>query len=136
MNSQLKLSIFGPERALIKDHAVEAVFLTTSEGEIEILPEHVNMIGTLETGTMKYKDSQGVDHLGVISTGFFEVQKDHVTVTAETLELSSEIDFDRAQKAQEKAEKMITTAEQSSDFKKAQLKLQRSLIRQQAAKTK
>ncbi|HAR44141.1 MAG TPA: F0F1 ATP synthase subunit epsilon, partial [Bdellovibrionales bacterium] len=52
-------------------------------------------------------------------------------VTAETLELKAEIDVNRAKKAQKLAEDALKAADlDEKKFKKYQLKLQRSLIRQ------
>jgi len=130
----LQLSVFAPERMLIREHAVEWVVLTGAEGEIQLLPGHANMIGTLETGSFRYKDLQGPEVTGFISTGYFEVSQDRVKVMAETLELSREIGIDRAKAAQRKAEEALQRGDLDEDgFRKYQLKLQRSLIRQQVA---
>ncbi|MGE0614683.1 MAG: ATP synthase F1 subunit epsilon [Bacteriovoracia bacterium] len=132
----LKLSILSPERKLLTEVPVKEVTLTGSEGQIEILPGHAPMVGTFETGLFKSTgaDGTGKEELGFISTGFFEVQDDKVTVLAEVLERSQEIDVERAKRAQKKAEdKLRDTSLEMQEFKKYQLKLQRSLIRQQVA---
>lgn len=134
MADTLKLSILSPERRLVQSFAVESVTLTTSEGQIQILPGHAAMIGALETGTFHYEAPGKGQTLGVISTGFFEVRNDEVTVMAETLELQTEIDMTRARSAQSKAESALQSPElDEHQFRKYQLKLQRSLIRQQVA---
>lgn len=130
----LKLTILSPERRLLDQQPVESVTLTGSEGEIQILPGHAAMIGTLETGVFNYGASGGGSGTGVISSGFFEVKGDHVVVMAETLELKGEISLARAQAAQKKAESVLNDADlDEHKFMKYQLKLQRSLIRQQIA---
>jgi len=108
--------------------------LTGSEGQIQILPGHAPMIGTLRTGVFRYR-SKGQDPvLGVISTGFFRVSGAEVQVMAETVELKSEIDVNRAKRAQKLAEETLQAADLDGHrFNKYQLKLQRSLIRQQVA---
>lgn len=134
MSNELKLSILSPERRLLEAETVQEITLPTSEGQIEILPGHAAMIGTLQTGVFSYVSSDGSKHTGLITTGFFEVADDQVTVMAETLELSGEIDVERAKKAQKVAEDVLREAElDEHKFKKYELKLQRALIRQQIA---
>jgi F-type H+-transporting ATPase subunit epsilon len=134
MSGELKLSILSPERRLVQDISVDEITLPTSEGEIEILPTHAAMIGTLETGIFHYRTVGNEVASGVISSGFFEVKDDVIVVTAETIELKSEINVDRAKKAQQVAEDSLRSADlDEHSFRKYQLKLQRALIRQQLA---
>ncbi len=132
MSGSLTLSILSPERKLVQQVAVKQVVLPGSEGQIEILPGHAAMIGTLETGLFRFELDTGGSTLGVISSGFFEVQEGGgVQVLAETLELDREIDVARARKAQQLAEETLREAELDPHrFNKYQLKLQRALIRQ------
>lgn len=124
------LSILAPERILLQDEAVESLIITTAEGEIEVLPGHADMVSTLETGRFVYRSSKG-NVIGVISSGFLNVENGFVKVIAETIELAGEIDVNRAKQAQSKAQKMLTEASLDEHaFKKYQLKLQRSIIRQ------
>lgn len=132
MSDTLKLSILSPERRLVKAIPVREVTLPGSEGQIQILPGHAALIGTLETGKFEFKAASAGGDEGVVTTGFFEVVGEHVTVLAETIELKGEIDVSRAQAAQKKAEDTLQGANlDESSFRKYQLKLQRALIRQQ-----
>ena len=127
----MKLSILSPERRLLEGLAVSEVTLTGSEGMIQVLPGHAAMIGTLGTGAFRYMAPGKGEATGVISTGFFQVRDDHVTVMAETLELSNEIDVGRAKRAQQKAEEALKAADLDEQaFRKYQLKLERSIVRQ------
>jgi F-type H+-transporting ATPase subunit epsilon len=130
----LKLTILSPERRLLEKAPVEEVTLPGSEGQIQVLPGHAAMIGTLLTGAFRYINEGGQVSSGVITTGFFEVKNDEVKVMAENLELQGEIDLERAKKAQKAAEDVLREAElDEHKFRKYELKLQRSLIRQQVA---
>jgi F-type H+-transporting ATPase subunit epsilon len=137
VSARFKLSILSPERRLVQGEEVDEVTLPGSEGQIQLLPGHAAMIGALETGPFNYQVAGKEIVFGVISTGFFEVKNDEIFVTAETLELKNEIDVDRAKKAQQEAEDCLKDADlDEHKFKKYQLKLQRSLIRQQVAATR
>ncbi len=125
------LSILAPERKLLQNEAVESLIITTVEGEIEVLPGHADMISALDTGRFLYRTPKGEKTVGVISTGFLNVENGSVKVIAETIELAGEIDKNRAKQAQAKAEQMLKEAGLDEHaFKKYQLKLQRSIIRQ------
>ena len=133
MSKTFFVTVLSPERRLLENAAITKAHFTTSEGEIEILPEHISMIGTLETGafTFTYAGEQA-PLMGVFSSGFFRLSGGLLTVTAETIELKGEISVDRARVAQQKATKMLTEASLTeADFRKYELKLQRALIRQQ-----
>ncbi len=125
------LSILAPERKLLQDEAVESLIITTVEGEVEVLPGHADMISTLDTGRFVYRTAKGQKIVGVISTGFLNIEAGSVKVIAETIELAGEIDKNRAKQAQANAEKRLNEAGlDEHSFKKYQLKLQRSIIRQ------
>lgn len=125
------LSILAPERRLIEGQRVVSTVLTTTEGEIEILPGHANMVAQLEPGRFTYTPRGEKPVTGVISSGFVNVESGSVKVVAETIELSSEINLDRAKVAQTKAEeKLASSALDAASFKKYQLKLKRATIRQ------
>ena len=132
----MKLNLLSPEKKLVSSLEVEWVTIPTSEGEVQILPGHAPILGLLETGPFAYAAAGTQAPVrGVISSGFFEVLSDTVSVMAETVELADAIDRERAAKAQKKAEAMLGGAAELDEhaFKKYQLKVQRALVRQQAA---
>jgi F-type H+-transporting ATPase subunit epsilon len=125
------LSVYAPERRLTQDEKVHSFVVTTSKGEIQILPGHADMISALDTGHFIYTPVGKSPVRGVISSGFVNVEDGAVKVIAETLELEHEIDISRAKAAQVKAQQMLTDASlDPSAFRKYQLKLQRAVIRQ------
>ena len=88
----------------------------------------------MTTGILNYKTGDGRQHYGVVSTGFFEVKKNSVILMCETVEMKGDIDLERAKRAQAKAEQGLRAADlDEHQFKKYELKLMRSLIRQQLA---
>ena len=126
------LSILAPERRLIEGERVVSVVLTTVEGEIEILPGHANLVAQLGPGKFSYTPRGAKPVTGVISSGFVNVEDGDVKVVAETIELSAEIDVNRARIAQTKAEAELGSASlDEQSFRKFQFKLQRALIRQE-----
>ena len=130
----LTLNIFSPEKKLLEGRRVSEITLPGSEGQIQILSGHAAMVGALETGVLQYQTETEGTARAAISTGFFEVNQDTVTVTVETIEMSGDVDLERAKKAQLTAERMLQEADlDEHHFKKYQLKLQRAVVRQQIA---
>jgi len=130
----MQLSILSPEKRIATAVEVTSVTLPGSEGQIQVLPEHADMIGTIETGTFAFTPVSGAAVFGVMSSGFFEVRAGAITVAAETCELSTEIDTARAKTAQNKAEGALKDPELDPKlFRKYELKLQRAIVRQQVA---
>lgn len=130
----MKLSVYSPERRVFTGADCVEATLPTSEGEVQVLPGHASFMGTLETGRFLFRLQDGNMVSGVVSSGFYDVSGDKLTVIAETLEFPNEIDVARAKRAQIEAEKQLSSAMlEPQQFRKYQLKLQRSLIRQQMA---
>lgn len=134
MSETLKLSILSPERRLVESILVEEVTLPGSEGQIQILPGHAPMIGTLQIGLFHYRSPGKEVAQGIISHGFFEVKDGEIHVMADSFELRSEIDIDHARQAQKEAEETLQSATlDEHHFKEYQLKLQKAIVRQQVA---
>ena len=102
---------------------------------MEILVNHVPLVGLLDTGIFSYQVFSKELEYGFISTGIFEISNNHVKILAKTLELAEEINLQRAILAQKKAlEALEKTSLSTATLKKYELKLKRALLRQQLVK--
>ena len=138
----LSLEIVTPQRKVLEAQT-EWVTLPGSEGEMGILPEHIPLMTTLETGIVTYAWEQGNQSLAV-HWGYAQVEKNRVTVLAELAESAEDIDVERARDAETRAKEELSQINLSADdwesekrrLDKYELKLKRSLVRQQAASLK
>ena len=138
----LSLEIVTPQRKVLEAQT-EWVTLPGSEGEMGILPEHIPLMTTLETGIVTYAWKQGNQSLAV-HWGYAQVEKNRVTVLAELAESVEDIDVERARDAETRAKEELSQINLSADdwesekrrLDKYELKLKRSLVRQQAASLK
>jgi len=129
----LTLSLVTPAKKILTDVEISEVFVPTANGELNILEGHAPLMALLDVGVLRYK-LQGQSNLeqAVISWGYLEVSKDHITVLAETAETVDMIDVARAEEALKRAEKTLLGADlEQEQFKKYQLKLERAMIRVQ-----
>jgi F-type H+-transporting ATPase subunit epsilon len=123
----LHLEIVTPEkRAFAGD--VDEVIVPGSEGELGILPHHAPLIATLGAGVLRLKRG-GQEEEFAIFGGFLQVRPDRVVVLAETADMASDIDLERAQRARQEAERALEGAIEPADLAGARAALQRALIR-------
>lgn len=106
MRNIIKFEIVTPEHMVLKDEVVQ-VTLPTSEGEISILPNHIPLVATLETGVLEIVKEGGLRDIISVSGGFVQVVKDKVVVLVDTAERAEELDVDRLNASRKKAEESV-----------------------------
>jgi F-type H+-transporting ATPase subunit epsilon len=130
----IQLIVVTPERQLLRESVVE-VTLPGLDGQLGVLPGHAPLMTELGIGELAYRTSTSSQPivLAVIS-GFAEVLADRVTILAETAERAEEIDLARAEEAKARAEKRLAAGDTNIDWDRANIALQRSIIRIQIAR--
>jgi F-type H+-transporting ATPase subunit epsilon len=124
----LQLEIVTPEK-LAYEGEVDSVQLPGSEGELGVLPHHAPLISTLGAGELRLRKG-GEDEFFAIVGGFLQVLPDKVVVMAETADMASEIDLERAQEARRKAEQALESGfVEGADLAAARAALQTALLR-------
>ena len=93
----LLLEIVTPERLAYSD-TVDTVQLPGSEGELGVLPHHAPLISMLGIGELRIRKGGQEESFAIVG-GFLQVRPDKVVVMAETADLASEIDLERAREA-------------------------------------
>ena len=125
----LLLEIVTPERLAYSD-TVDSVQLPGSEGELGVLPHHAPLVSMLGVGELRIRKG-GQEESFAIAGGFLQVRPDRVVVMAETADMASEIDLERAQEARREAERALECAAQADavDLSAARAALQTALLR-------
>ena len=124
----LLLEIVTPER-LAYSETVDSVVLPGSEGELGVLPHHAPLVSILGVGELRIRRG-GVEELFAIAGGFLQVRPDKVVVMAETADMASEIDLEKAQEARKEAERALEeTSGEPADLARARAQLQTALLR-------
>ena len=122
------LEIVTPERLAYSD-TVDAVVLPGSEGELGVLPHHAPLVSMLGVGELRIRKG-GTEESFAIAGGFLQVRPDKVVVMAETADLASEIDLEKAQEARREAERAIESGyQEGADLAAARAQLQQALLR-------
>ena len=124
----LHLEIVTPERLAYEDD-VDMVLVPGIDGEMGILPHHTPLVSLLGVGELKIRKG-GSEESFAIAGGFLQVRPDKVVVMAETADLASEIDLEKAQQARAEAEQALEAGYvEGADLSAARAELQRALIR-------
>jgi F-type H+-transporting ATPase subunit epsilon len=126
------LELATPSRQLVSEE-VDEVVAPGTEGYFGVLPGHAAFLATLGSGEVVYRKGREEVHLAVHG-GFAEVTPERVIILAELAERPQEIDRERAERARQRAEQMMTGRhpdghEHEIDYHEALAAYQRALTR-------
>jgi F-type H+-transporting ATPase subunit epsilon len=125
----LLLEIVTPERLAYSD-TVDSVQLPGIEGELGVLPHHAPLVSMLGVGELRIRKG-GAEESFAIAGGFLQVRPDRVVVMAETADMASEIDLEKALEARREAEHALEGAAPTDEanLAAARAALQQALLR-------
>ena len=124
----IQLEIVTPDRQVFSDN-VDSVQVPGSEGELGVLPHHAPLVSTLGVGELRFR-KDGAEESFAIVGGFLQVRPDKVVVLAETADMASEIDLEKAQEARREAERALESGyREGVDLATARAALQQALLR-------
>jgi F-type H+-transporting ATPase subunit epsilon len=126
---KLRCDIITPEK-IVYSGEVDMVIAPGIEGELGILPLHIPLISVLKVGELRLKIGKKQEHMA-LAGGYLEVREDKVIVLADSAESAEHIDVERARRAKERAESLLTQSskEKQLEFTRAQGDLERALNR-------
>ena len=139
--AQMTVQVVTPD-GLKYDHHASFIHAVTKDGQIGILPGHINLIAPLEVDELKVRrvdDESHVDWIAV-NGGIIEVKDDFITIIANSAERDRDIDVSRAERAKQRAERDLeeetkrvleeaTKSDRNDDVQRAQVALRRALNR-------
>ena len=139
--AQMTVQVVTPD-GLKYDHHASFIHAVTKDGQIGILPGHINLIAPLEVDELKVRrvdDESHVDRIAV-NGGIIEVKDDFITIVADSAERDRDIDVSRAERAKQRAERVLeeetkrvleeaTKSDRIDEVQRAQVALRRALNR-------
>ena len=136
----MQLQIITPEK-IIYDGAIDKIVVNTADGEIGILPNHVNLFTKVLPGEVTLK-SGSKNQFMAITGGFLQVARDEknqetVTILADYAVRAEEIEINKALAAQKRAEDILKKKESgiaAQDLAAAQGDLRRAILELKVAK--
>lgn len=132
----MDLEIVTPEKTIFKD-TIDEIALNTADGEIAVLPNHVNLFTKVMPGEVTIKYDKGKVIFMAITGGFLEVSQNKLTLLADYAVRAEEIEVEKAVEAQKRAENILKKAKEEGDdrtFADAQGELRRAILELHVAK--
>ncbi|MBD2868346.1 F0F1 ATP synthase subunit epsilon [Paenibacillus arenilitoris] len=126
--STFLVEIVTPERKVYEETA-NMVSVTGVEGELGILPNHIPLVTPLRIAPVTIKRAGNKVDVVAVNGGFIEVRKDKVVILAESAELATDINVERAEAAKQRAQQRLAAKRDEIDFRRAELALQRAMNR-------
>lgn len=120
------LEIITPDRIFFKGQATMVEFNTT-EGEIGVYKNHIPTTVIIKPGVLTITSED--KKIAALHSGFATILQDKVTILAEIIEWSNEIDEDRAIASRERAENRIREGHEETDLARAETSLLRAMAR-------
>lgn len=132
MAERFNLTIVTPEREFFNEDA-DMVEFNTTEGEIGIYQGHAPLTVIVKPGVLKITQGDTVKY-AALHSGFVQILADKITILAEIIEWSEEIDRKRAEAARDRAEGRLKSGDANIDVVRAEAALMRSIARINALK--
>ncbi len=134
MSSRIKFKIVTPETTLFEKE-IDQVTLPVSDGQVTILPGHRSYIASLKPGEIMFK-ADDKEIAMATSGGFIEFNNNELVVLADTAEVASEIDLQRAEEAVKRAQDLknekVSLSEQ--EYARVAAAIEREAVRIRVAK--
>jgi F-type H+-transporting ATPase subunit epsilon len=131
----MQLEIVTPEK-IIYTGDVDEIVINTADGEIAVLPHHVNLMTKVLPGEMTLKTGNKTQHMA-ITGGFLEISNNKITLLADYAVEAEEIQVNKALEAQKRAEEVLKRKESglnAQDLANAQAELTKAILELKVAK--
>jgi F-type H+-transporting ATPase subunit epsilon len=134
MPKNFNVTILTPEKVFFKDE-VTHIIVTTPEGDMGILAEHMPIIGIVFEGILKVEQN-GVWRGAAVGQGFFDVSEAGVEFFVDSAEWAEDIDVSRSKMALERAEKRIHSNLSHTEYLRTHAAITRARVRLKVARSK
>ena len=128
MDSIFSLLIITPTKR-IKYDDVSSITLSTTEGEVTILKNHLPMIANIDITPLKIV-REDKEEIYALAIGVLKIDKDfQVTIIVDSFERREDIDISRAEQKKIEAEEILAKKPERREYKEAERTLKKSLLR-------
>ena len=128
---KLALDIITPVKVVLSEE-VDELTISTINGEISILPNHINLLTKITPGEMVIRKGSHTD-LFAITGGFLEIVNNHINVLADYAIHVDDIEIAKVEAAKERAQKAMKEKTTEEDFRVANAELAKSLLQLKVA---
>lgn len=123
--SDLTLKIVTPEEEVLNEE-VDQVNVSTTQGELGILPHHASLMAKLTPGELKIKKNGKISYFA-IGEGFLQVENNSLTIMTDLAENSEDIDEKAVEAAKKRAEEALEQKLGDEEYAQTMAALEKSL---------
>lgn len=123
---KLRLQIITPQKPVL-DKLVDFVALPAYNGELGVLPGHIQYVAKLNYGVLRYVEN-GVEEDFAVLGGFAEIAKDTVSVFAEDATLAQEVDEEAERQKIAQAKASLSSQDPDINMELAEMEIKKSLL--------
>ncbi|HVE44225.1 MAG TPA: F0F1 ATP synthase subunit epsilon [Gammaproteobacteria bacterium] len=128
-----RLDIVSAEKKIFSGE-IAMVFVTGEEGELGIAPGHSQLLTRLKPGYVRLVSTNQEENVFYISGGLLEVQPYIVSVLADSAMRADDLDEEKALRAQEEAQKILSGKATRIDVARAMAELAEAAAQIQVAR--
>nr|QYB22542.1 ATP synthase CF1 epsilon subunit [Sequoiadendron giganteum]BBN66950.1 ATP synthase CF1 epsilon chain [Sequoiadendron giganteum] len=126
----LNLRVLTPNR-VAWDSEVQEIILTTNNGQMGVLPNHIAIVTALDIGVMKIRLNAQWSTMALMG-GFAKIDNNEITLLVNNAERGIDIDFQEAQESFRLAKADLARAEGKRQAIEADVALKRARTRLEA----
>nr|QYB22787.1 ATP synthase CF1 epsilon subunit [Tetraclinis articulata]BBN67032.1 ATP synthase CF1 epsilon chain [Tetraclinis articulata] len=127
----LNLRVLTPNR-VVWDSEVQEIIITTNNGQMGVLPNHIAIVTALDIGVMKIRLNAQWSTMALMG-GFAKINKNEITLLVNNAERGIDIDLQEAQESFRLARADRARAEGKRQAIEADVALKRARTRLEAA---
>ena len=134
MDNHFVVDILTPDKAIGKKIPAASLLIPTTEGQINVLPNHTHIIVQLATGQLSiFGGPEDGDRHFSVTHGICKVLNNHIVILSIASEENKDIDRVRAQRTLENAQAILAAPEKLSlwEIEKYRRKVERAKLRLQ-----
>ncbi len=122
----LTIEIVTPEKLIYKDE-VNEVIVPTVQGEIAILPQHINLLSQINPGELIVKKGSVQQHIA-ITGGFLQIEDNKVSILADHAIKAQDIEVAQAQEAKKRAERLMQEKTTDNELRIAEAEMLKAIL--------
>lgn len=126
--TELNLDIVTPSKSVFKGE-IKSITVPGTLGSFQVLKNHAPIVSTFEIGLVKVELQDSKINYYATAGGTIEVLDNEIIVLADSIELLSEIDAERADQAKERAAERLANKTSEVNIIRAQAALARAMNR-------
>ena len=123
--ADLNLKIVTPEKEVFNEDA-DQVNVSTTQGELGILPNHAALMAKLIPGELKIRKGSKVSHFA-IGDGFLQIENNSLTIMTDLAQNAEEIDEKAVEQARKRAEEALQQKLSGEEYAETLAALEKSL---------